>query len=74
MGGFQEDVLVDMAFACAIPGDMSFDEASVLPLGLTTAHALFNSGTLGLPRRSADFFAETVVADVVPELDNGGVP
>lgn len=58
MGGFQEYVLVDMAFTCGIPGDMSFAEASVLPLGFTTAaHALFNLGTLGLPRPSGDFVA-----------------
>lgn len=49
MGGFQEYVVVDMAFTCGIPGERSFAEASVVPLGFTTAaHALFNSKTLAL--------------------------
>ncbi|GLI78501.1 hypothetical protein PoHVEF18_006819 [Penicillium ochrochloron] len=131
MGGFQEYVVVDMAFTCGIPGEMSFAEASVFPLGFTTAaHALFNSKTLALPgpevdavpgskgervlvwggassvggnaiqlARAAglevlttaskrnfeyvgelgasmvfDYGSESVVADLVSELDNSGVP
>jgi hypothetical protein len=41
MGEFQEYTLIDMVSICTIQGDMSFAEASVLPLGFTTAtHAL----------------------------------
>lgn len=55
MGGFQEYVVVDMVFTCAIPEGMSFAEASVFPLGFTTAaHALFNSKTLALPGPKVD--------------------
>lgn len=56
MGGFQEYVVVDMAFTCGIPEGMSFAEASVIPLGFTTAaHALFNSKTLALSGPKIDF-------------------
>jgi NADPH:quinone reductase-like Zn-dependent oxidoreductase len=34
MGGFQEYVVVDMAFTCGMPEGMSFAEASVFPVGV----------------------------------------
>lgn len=56
MGGFQEYVVVEMDMTCAMPGDMSFRDASVFPLGFTTAaHALFNRTTLALAGPSVDF-------------------
>lgn len=66
MGGFQEYVIVDVAMTCAIPEGMSFAEASVFPLGFTTAaHALFNSKTLALPGPRVDFIRGSAGKSVV---------
>lgn len=49
-GGFQEYVVVDEALAAAVPERMSYEEAAVLPLAVSTAAAaLFEVGQLALP-------------------------
>ena len=50
MGGFQDYVMTEAKGACHIPDFMSFAEASVFPLGVTTSsHGLFSKDFLGLP-------------------------
>jgi NADPH:quinone reductase-like Zn-dependent oxidoreductase len=49
-GGFQERVLLLDRMASPIPAHLSFEQAAVLPLGLSTAaSALFQKDFLGLP-------------------------
>lgn len=49
MGGFQEYVIVESQLACHIPDSMSFAEASVFPLCITTpSHGLFSKDFLAL--------------------------
>ena len=49
-GGFQNFVVVEEALSAPIPNHLSFEEASVLPLGFSTAaHALANTEYLALP-------------------------
>ena len=56
MGGFQEYIVVEMDMTCAMREEMSFADASDVPLGFTTAaHALFNSTTLALPGPRVEF-------------------
>ena len=50
MGGFQEYVIAETGLACHIPDFMSFAEASVFPLCVTTpSFGLFGKDWLGLP-------------------------
>lgn len=54
-GGFQEFTLANTIAVCPIPDDMSFEEASVLPLAISTAaHGLFAKDFLALPKPSHD--------------------
>ena len=49
-GAFQDYVVVDHMIACKIPDSMSFIDASVFPLCISTAaHALFAKEFLGMP-------------------------
>ncbi|KAK6364629.1 hypothetical protein LTS17_011926 [Exophiala oligosperma] len=48
--GFQEYSIAPALSTCPIPDDMSFEQATVLPLAISTAaHGLFSSEYLGLP-------------------------
>lgn len=48
-GGFQEVTVLEEDYASRIPGEVSFEEACVVPLGLATAAtALFDKSQLGL--------------------------
>ncbi|MCJ1372616.1 hypothetical protein MMC20_003841 [Loxospora ochrophaea] len=50
MSGFQEYVIVEAGLASHIPDFMSFTEASVFPIGVSTpSHALFSKDFLALP-------------------------
>ena len=54
-GGFQEYVILNQALACSIPETLSFAEAAVFPLCIsTTAHGLFSKAYLGLPFPNID--------------------
>lgn len=49
-GGFQNFVIVEESLSAVIPEYLGFEQASVLPLGFSTAaHALANTGYLNLP-------------------------
>ena len=49
-GGFQDYLILDHTLACKIPDFMSFSDASVFPLCITTSSAaLFSKDYLGLP-------------------------
>ena len=55
MGGFQDYVITEPKLACHIPDFMSFAEASVFPLGVTTpSHGLFSKDFLGLSTPKID--------------------
>ena len=54
-GAFQEYVVVPQELACKIPESMSYIDASVFPLCITTAaHGLFSKEFLGLPFPKVD--------------------
>ena len=53
MGGFQEYVIAEAKLACHMPESMTFAEASVFPLCITTpSHGLFSREFLALPMPS----------------------
>jgi len=54
-GGFQNFTLADTIGVCPMPDNMSFEEASVLPLAISTAaQGLFAKEYLALPKPSHD--------------------
>jgi NADPH:quinone reductase-like Zn-dependent oxidoreductase len=63
-GGFQQYTVVLERMACPIPDTMSFEDAAVLPLGVSTAACgLFQKGQLGLryPTANAAPTGETLL-------------
>lgn len=48
-GGFQNYVILEQSMACKIPDLSSFADASVFPLCINAAKALFSKDNLGMP-------------------------
>ncbi len=54
-GGFQNHTVLNAHMSSPIPADVSYEQAAVVPLGVSTAACgLFESGLLGLNRPHAD--------------------